>query len=307
MKVIIFVAMIIAVYGWTSVAPEQSVWGDMTLDEWSATHLMQIETDEDTTPPTYTGDVSDLYGHWNDELSLAFDWRQSPSKGHCISEVRDQGSCGSCWAFATAEVATDKWCWATDDTTKIFSPQHLMDCDTEEYGCLGAITQNVILWIARNEVILEEEYPYEMKEGTCRREGKKAYHMENERILEGSKAQIQTIVKDLLLTGPGYFSMQVMSDFMNYSGGVFYTKTGARRGGHAVEVVGFGLIPFWDEAFDASSVETMFYWICKNSWGKRWGENGYFKIRWDQMIAYNAGTFEAQVTDTEEGFSHRSY
>ena len=81
MKVIIFVAMIIAVYGWTSVAPEQSVWGDMTLDEWSATHLMQIETDEDTTPPTYTGDVSDLYGHWNDELSLAFDWRQSPSKG----------------------------------------------------------------------------------------------------------------------------------------------------------------------------------------------------------------------------------
>ncbi len=89
--------------------------------------------------------------------------------------------------------------------------------------------------------------------------------------------------------------MQVMSDFFSYKEGIFFSKTNRNQGGHAVELVGFGKIPEDDEAFDASDETKQYYWICKNSWGPRSGEGGFFRIRMDQRIAYNAGTFEADL------------
>jgi len=58
----------------------------------------------------------------------------------------------------------------------------------------------------------------------------------------------------------------VYSDFMNYKGGIYHYTSGVMQGGHAVKIVGWGI----EHGID--------YWICANSWGSKWGENGYFRI-----------------------------
>jgi cathepsin B len=61
----------------------------------------------------------------------------------------------------------------------------------------------------------------------------------------------------------------VYNDFMSYSSGVYYHKTGGVLGGHAVKILGWG--------HDATT--GLDYWICANSWNTTWGEKGYFKIK----------------------------
>jgi len=63
----------------------------------------------------------------------------------------------------------------------------------------------------------------------------------------------------------------VYNDFMSYSSGVYYHKTGGVLGGHAIKVLGWG--------HDAAS--GLDYWLCANSWNTSWGEKGYFKIKWN--------------------------
>jgi len=101
------------------------------------------------------------------------DWR---SKG-VLNPVKDQGSCGSCWAFATAGVASDKYCIGTGGKeSHVFSPQYLVDCNTKESACRGADTIRVIPFIEEHGLPLESCYPYESgktkeagvcHEGTC--------------------------------------------------------------------------------------------------------------------------------------------
>ena len=137
--------------------------------------------------------------------------------------------------------------------------------------------------------------PQRAKVETCDLKGCPEYHMKNARTYTGSKATIDNIVDDLVANGPLYFSMQVYADLSSYSGGVYVAKTTKRSGGHAVEVVGFGEMDKDDPERIEGKFETTHYWIIANSWGMRWGEGGYFRIRMDQNIAYKAGTFEADL------------
>ena len=250
MKVIILLTALVTVYGWTTMAPEENIWGNMSLEEWSQTYLMQIDETLDTSPPVFRGDVSELDAMLGD--NDVYDIRDT-DMGYCIGDVRDQGACGACWAFAVAEVAEDKWCWETGEPGLVFSTQHLMDCDTEEFGCMGAITQNVIKWVGRNELVEEACYPYlARQQDGCYKDGCREYHVKDDRIIEGFTADILTVAKETYATGPVYVSMQVMSDFFSYKEGIFFSKTNRNQGGHAVELVGFGKIPEDDEAYDAS-------------------------------------------------------
>ena len=64
----------------------------------------------------------------------------------------------------------------------------------------------------------------------------------------------------------------VYSDFMSYSGGIYQYTDGVLQGGHAVKIIGFG-------HDDASGLD---YWVCANSWGPVWGEQGFFRITWGE-------------------------
>lgn len=87
-------------------------------------------------------------------------------------------------------------------------------------------------------------------------------------------------IKQALMNGPLQTTMSVYEDFMFYKSGVYKHVTGPMMGGHAVSLVGYD-----DEGR---------YWIGKNSWGTSWGEEGYFRISYDD---------ESGFADTGYGFT----
>ena len=165
-----------------------------------------------------------------------------------------------------------------------------MDCDTEESGCGGAATQRSVKWVAKNGLVDDECVAYTQKQRTCDTKcddgsEMKIYNDFEDTVFTGATAKIEKIL-DELKTGPIYFSMQVMSDFQKYSGGIFETATSRSVGGHAVKCVGAFEV---ESAVEGASFEDSHYWKCANSWGARWGEDGFFRIMMNQKIAYNAG------------------
>jgi cathepsin B len=92
--------------------------------------------------------------------------------------------------------------------------------------------------------------------------------------------------------------MNVYSGFKEYEGGIYTKESGEKKlGGHAVKAIGWGIDE--DAAEDATDAEK-YYWICANSWGPRYGEEGYFRIRFNQDIAYKAGAVTPTVENRVE-------
>ncbi len=303
MKIAICLTLAAAVLAFQVASPEDTnfKFHGFSEERWIAEYLMPLDASEDKLAIDFTNAPED-------DLS-SYDNRKDEAHAKCVHPVRDQGSCGSCWAFATSEMASDRFCIENDGDSSeqvVFSPQDLVDCDHVESGCMGAATQRVVGWIAENGITRDACHPYEAKEFysrcpqdtmkyDCRGDGA---NVDNTRWLKGATPTIFqgaagpavhiTEIQAAIREGPAYLSMQVMSDFMNYSGGIFESATGRSVGGHAVKVVGYGADAERVEA--GKSYEDSHYWICANSWSQRWGEEGgYFRIYMNQKIGYNAG------------------
>ena len=189
----------------------------------------------------------------NAELPESFDSRtQWPG---CIGEIRNQGSCGSCWAFAATGVLADRAC--ISGQTKghvVMSPQQLVSCDTQDYGCNGGYLDKSWDYVQTHGAVTETCYPY--TSGTTQQTGscmtkfnrcKKDSGLAREEFVQFKVAdyrQHDTIVaakEAIVKRGPIEAGFIVYSDFMSYKGGLYEHKTGGRLGGHAVKVIGFGV------------------------------------------------------------------
>jgi cathepsin B len=78
------------------------------------------------------------------------------------------------------------------------------------------------------------------------------------------------------MNGPMESAMEIFTDFFNYKSGIYKHASGSYAGGHAIKVIG------WGREGDTE------YWICANSWGETWGENGFFKIAMSEIDADTA-------------------
>ena len=191
-------------------------------------------------------------------------------------------------------MASDRACIDSKKDEKykdlIFSPQYLVDCDTQESGCNGAATQRVVGWIAQNGIVEDKDYQYKAVKGSCENKGKK-YKFKDDKIWQGQTAKVEELQK-ALQDGPVYFSMQVKSGFQqwNYDTTPIYQeiKGSSSLGGHAVKCLGWGADNDRVNKPEFSYIESH-YWICANSWGERWGHNGFFYIYMNGTIGYNAG------------------
>ena len=204
----------------------------------------------------------------------SYDWR---NQGR-VSPIKDQASCGSCWAFATVANLEGLY-YAKKGVMKTFSEQMLVDCDTQDSGCNGGLMQYAFNWLKSNGGIMyDTDYPYVGVEQTCKSDKTKyadfkvtGYKKLGSTWSTWSCVDEDEIKEFLYETGP--LAVALNADYLSsYTGGIVdYTSSKCPYSGinHAVTMVGYGT--------DSSS--SMDYWIVKNSWGKDWGESGYFRIR----------------------------
>ena len=203
-------------------------------------------------------------------LPTNFDGRQA--FGKCIHPVRDQMQCGSCWAFSASEVLSDRFCIASKGQIDVvLSPQTLVSCDTDgNMGCQGGYLDKAWEFLVSNGIASDQCEPYTSgggDSGTCPTkcaDGSqiKYYKAANYKHITG----VSNIQTELMTNGPVQAAFEVYQDFMSYKSGIYHHISGSLLGGHAVEMVGWGV-----ENGTA-------YWTIKNSWGPSWGENGYFRI-----------------------------
>jgi C1A family cysteine protease len=206
--------------------------------------------------------------------SATVDWR---SKG-AVTPVKNQGQCGSCWAFSTTG-AVEGADFVKTGTLKSYSEQQLVSCSTQNNGCNGGLMDYAFQYIEQNGLEQESEYPYVSGAGqvpACKYSQSSAVGtVTNFHDLQSEFAQM----KAGLAKSP--VSVAIEADqmaFQMYTGGILTSGCGSKLD-HGVLAVGYGN----DAGQD--------YIIVKNSWGASWGDQGYIKIAPTQCGILNAASY----------------
>lgn len=193
----------------------------------------------------------------------------------CVFPVRDQGSCGSCWAFAASETLTDRFCIASNETIKVvLSPQNMVSCDKNDNGCNGGGIETSWDFLVFNGVVSDQCFPYYSSTGSvppCPNSLciNKAISNRSYSVVSGTSRYfngLTSIQNEIIKNGPLESAFTVYEDFYYYRSGIYRHVYGGVVGGHAIKVVGWG-------TYSGTG-----YWIVQNSWGPLWGENGFFRI-----------------------------
>jgi C1A family cysteine protease/predicted secreted protein len=212
-------------------------------------------------------------------LPSAYSWCD---QGGCTS-VKDQGSCGSCWAFGTVGPLESN-IKIHDGLEKDLSEQYLVSCNTDGWGCSGG-------WWAHDYhlnktpsgeseagAVYEADFPYVARDDSCN-----PPHTHHEKLdswaYVGSSQSVPAVaaIKQAIYDhGPVSAAICVGSSFESYSSGIFQTNESCSGDvNHAVVLVG------WD---DSQGI-----WHLRNSWGPGWGENGYMRIKYGTSnVGYSA-------------------
>jgi C1A family cysteine protease len=235
--------------------------GHNHMSDWSAEEYKAILTYK----PEMSYEGENFIKHSFDAVEPK-DWREDGA----VNEVQDQAACGSCWTFSTMASFEGAHFIASGNLEK-FAEQQLVDCVRTCHGCNGGNVSLAVTHLKRHDAMLETEYAYTAKDGTCREAnttGVRASEVVNVTQQSGEA------MKAALMHAP--LSVAIQADqavFQHYQSGIFDSVSCGVQLDHATNVVGWG---------EENGIE---YFIMRNSWSKSWGESGYMRI----LIAEGAG------------------
>lgn len=233
-------------------------------------------------------------------IPSSFDARAQWPNCPTIKEIRDQGSCGSCWAFGAVEAISDRICIHSDGNVNAhISAEDLLSCCGFMcgMGCNGGMPDSAWQYWVDSGLVTGGNWnsnegcqPYQIEacehhvngsRPPCSGEGKtpkcekkcidgypKTYQEDkyHGKTSYGVSKKVEQIQTELLTNGPTEVAFTVYEDFLSYKSGVYKHVTGSPLGGHAVKMIGWGI------------ENSQPYWLLANSWNTDWGDNGFFKI-----------------------------
>jgi len=238
----------------------------LNQDEFKKQYLTLKTTTDRSGAPVAKIYPKDLIG----ALPDTFDWRD---KG-AVTPVKDQGQCGSCWAFSATGNMEGQWFLAGNKLTTL-SEQNLVDCDHEcldpndcDAGCEGGLQPNAFNYVIKNGGIdTEDSYPYTAADDKCAFKANSiGAKISNWTFVSQNEDQAQAYMVD-----HGPLSVAVDATIWQfYFGGVITVGCGTSLD-HGVLIVGYGQeTDIWGQLIT--------YWTIKNSWGADWGYDGYIYV-----------------------------
>ena len=186
--------------------------------------------------------------------------------------MRDQGQCGSCWAFATTANAESVWAISSGKLLDL-SEELLVDCASGvgyfNLGCNGGQPDSAFKYMINNGQCTEESYPYKAgvtkTAGTCQKCVSSGVSFSS---CYDVKPNDQVSLKGAVAKQPVSIAIEASTRyFQSYSGGILDSAECGTTLNHAVEIVSYGT----DNGVD--------YWTVRNSWGPNWGENGHVRLK----------------------------
>jgi KDEL-tailed cysteine endopeptidase len=229
---------------------------DLTSDEFRN----QYTTNIDTKVGNYG---CKIFTNSTTNLPISIDWR----KKNAVTSVKDQGQCGSCWAFSSTGSAEGAWAIRTGNLIDL-SEEQLVECATGiqygSHGCQGGQMEGAFKYLIQNGQCADTEYPYNPdKTSECKSCTKVAKFDTCYNVKPGDQKSLKSAVAQQPI------ATAIEADtryFQSYTGGIIDSPSCGTSLDHGVLIVGYG---------EENGIK---YWLLKNSWSQTWGEEGYFRI-----------------------------
>ncbi|XP_065219669.1 procathepsin L-like [Planococcus citri] len=254
-------------------------FGDLTYDEFSQTHLNKLQMGKELDPQRLVSNP-DPDPKKADHLvrihSIPKTCGTAPEtkdwvKEGAVTEVKTQGVCGCCWAFASTGAIEAQLFIQTKKLVSL-SEQNLLDCVGDRHDVNNTCTSGGLLnsfeYVLQNDGIdTAKAYPYTGVQGACHYDSKtKGGSIKDFKRLA---KEDENLLKEVVgLIGPVACGFNIDDAFFVqfYQSGIYSSDKCGGNVNHGVLVVGYGTENGKD------------YWLCKNQWGTSWGEGGYFKV-----------------------------
>jgi len=215
----------------------------LTFAEFAAQYL--------TAQPAGDSDLPNLGSVVESDVTLTdVDWAVTP--------VKNQGSCGSCWAFGTLG-AVEHVHKINSGSTVSLAEQQLVDCDKRSSGCDGGRPDWAMTYLTGKPIYTTASYPYTAQDGTCKSGTASGVTLGGYKTVTKSDSGLASALASSSVTVMVYAD----SKFQSYQSGILSGVSTTCSLNHAVLATGYGSN----------------FWKIKNSWGSGWGEGGYIRFQ----------------------------